>query len=291
MPTYLERYLAGEHERVWAELLALGERVREGAVYADASAVARETMRRVRHNVETLIPRLEALGYEFGYRWLVEEPQRRFTDEEIAEIKRECPHFRPPQPDLRERLAELEARVGMLPLSLQAWYEEVGTVNFVGKAPQTWDYLGYQGFQGAAYKTFAREHPDHAVEEFRQFDKAHPEFRQGVAAEAIYLDPLVIEPIEHTLLQVEPSEDMHGKNRVPLAPDYNHKYFVSGGGPYEIFAPCLAIDAPLDGEWHDTTFVDYLRVCFRWGGFPGLQRAPHPPAADLAALTRDLLPI
>lgn len=291
MSTYLERYLASEHEGVWAELLAIGERVREEPVYSDALAVARETMRRARHNVKTLILRLEALGYEFGYHWLAEEPQRRFTDEQIAEIERECPHFRPPQPDLPERLAELEAQAGMLPLSLQAWYEEVGTVNFVGKAPQTWDDLGYQGFQGAAYKAFKREHPHPSAEEHRQFVQAHPEFRQAIVAEAIYLDPFVIQPIEHTLLLAEPSQVMPGKYRVPLAPDYCHKYFVSGGGPYEIFAPCLAIDAPLNGEWHDTTFVHYLRICFRWGGFPGLQRAPRPPADDIAALTRELLPL
>jgi len=292
MPTYLERYVAGAHEQVWAELLALGEGVRKEPVYTDALAVACETMQRARLNIATLLPRLEALGYELGYRWLTEEPYRReFTSEEVAELERECPRYRPPQPDVRDRIAELEARVGALPLSLRAWYEEVGVVNFVGKAPQSWDDLGYQAFQGAAYKAFEREHPHYTAEEYRQFKKAHPEFQQGIAAECIYLDPLVIWPIEAPLQLTEPSVDLPSTTGVPLAPDYNHKYFVSGGGDYEIGAPCLAIDAPLDGEWHHTTFVDYLRICFRWGGFPGLQRAPRPPAADLADLTQDLLPL
>ncbi len=256
--SYLDRYRAGEYEQVWADLAALGEAVRVEPLYSDALAVARETMRRVRWNIETLIPRLRDIGYEFGYGCLAKEPYRRFNFGEIAEIERECPHFRPPLPDMRERIIELETQVGTLPLSLRAWYEVVGTVNFVGKAPQRWDDLRYQGFKGAAFKTFRREHPNHTAEEFRQFKKTHPEFHQGIVAESIYLDPSAIQPIEHTPQLAEPSRDIPGKNRVPLAPDYHHKYFVSGGGPYEISAPCMAIDAQLDGEWRDTTFVDRI---------------------------------
>jgi hypothetical protein len=68
--TYLDRYLRGEHEQVWDELVALGAAVREEPLYSDALAVARETMRRARHNIETLIPRLVRVGYLFGYGWL-----------------------------------------------------------------------------------------------------------------------------------------------------------------------------------------------------------------------------
>jgi hypothetical protein len=41
--TYLERYLAGEHEPVWAELQALGAAVRAEPLYSDALAVAHDT--------------------------------------------------------------------------------------------------------------------------------------------------------------------------------------------------------------------------------------------------------
>ena len=252
--------------------------------------MARETKRRVRHNIETLIPRLEALGYEFGYRLLAEESSD-FTFEEVAEIEGQCPRFRPPLPDARERLAKLEAQVGALPLSLRAWGADVGTFDFVGQTPQRWDDLGYQCLQGAAYKMFEREHPNYTAKEYRQFKQAHPEFQQGIAAENIYLDPLVIQPIKHTLQHARPNESMPGKISVPLAPDHDHKYFVSGSGPYEIFAPCLAADALLEGEWHNTTFVDYLCICFRWGGFRGMQSAPRLAATDLAVLTRGLLPL
>ncbi|MGZ6376098.1 MAG: hypothetical protein ACXWPI_15445, partial [Ktedonobacterales bacterium] len=68
--TYLERYLAGEYEQVWAELQALGAAVREEPLHSDALAVARATMRRVRENLEMLIPRLVKAGYQFGYGWV-----------------------------------------------------------------------------------------------------------------------------------------------------------------------------------------------------------------------------
>lgn len=68
--TYLERYLAGEYEQVWDELQALGDAVREEPLHGDPLAVARETMRRVRKNLEMLIPRLVAVGYQFGYGWV-----------------------------------------------------------------------------------------------------------------------------------------------------------------------------------------------------------------------------
>ena len=65
MPTFHDRYGAGEHERVWAELIAMGEAVRGEPVYTDAMAVARETMRRAQSNIETLIGRLHTVGYRF----------------------------------------------------------------------------------------------------------------------------------------------------------------------------------------------------------------------------------
>src|SRR5437899_1662259 len=65
MPTFLERYQAGERAAVWDDLVSLGDAVRHEPYYKDATAVANETMRRARHNVELLIPRLDAMGYRF----------------------------------------------------------------------------------------------------------------------------------------------------------------------------------------------------------------------------------
>lgn len=59
----LDRYLAGEHEAVWRDLLALGDAVREDPHAADALAVAYETMGRVDANVRTVSSRLTQLGF------------------------------------------------------------------------------------------------------------------------------------------------------------------------------------------------------------------------------------
>jgi len=113
--SYLERYRAGEHVAVWSELAALGADVRREPVYSDARAVARETMTRVRHNVELLAARLRALGYRFIR-----------PDEAVV----------PPTPELLERLDRIEAEAGPLPLSVRAFFEVVGSVDFMGSHPR-----------------------------------------------------------------------------------------------------------------------------------------------------------
>ncbi len=57
---------------------------------------------------------------------------------------------------------------------------------------------------------------------------------------------------------------------VYLSPDFLHKDGTSGGAPYGIELPCRAADAPWLNEWNETSFVGYLRICSRCGGFPGL---------------------
>jgi hypothetical protein len=95
----LERYLRGEHEQVWADLCELGPDVRDEAHLADARGVAKETMRRVRSNVEVLSTRLDEAGYRF------KEPDRVHV---------------PPAPDAGVHLDTFEKHHGPLPLSLRA---------------------------------------------------------------------------------------------------------------------------------------------------------------------------
>jgi hypothetical protein len=135
--SYLGRYLAGEYERVWDELVTLGATVRETAYLDDALAVARETMRRVKQNV--LIPRLQSCGYVFGYQWAVDKGIS--TPEAAAEHERLDPDWCPPSDNVQAVIAELERRAGILPLSLSAFYEQVGGVNFVGAHP-AWGAYG-----------------------------------------------------------------------------------------------------------------------------------------------------
>ncbi len=105
-----DRYVAGENQQVWKELVDAGEDVRLDALAADALAVAYETMERVNQNVRTLVERLNGLGYRFSARQ---------------------PH-QPPGKRTWKELQELEQLVGPLPLSLRAFYDVVGAVDLIG---------------------------------------------------------------------------------------------------------------------------------------------------------------
>ncbi len=74
-----------------------------------------------------------------------------------------------------------------------------------------------------------------------------------------------------------------------LGPHATLKYGMSSGSQYSIEMPYLSTDAPRLSQWHETTFVNYLRICFRWGGFPGWERIETRPEEDLAFLTEGLL--
>jgi hypothetical protein len=223
----LARYLAGEHDQVWRTLVELGDDVRREEFLSDAVAVARETMRRCRKNVERLVARLRAMDYVFTY------------DDEVV---------LPPEPHVLERIAALERQVGPIPLSLCAWYEIVGSVIFRGFLP------GWR-------------------------DKAYP-------------DPLEVMASEYAL---DYDESNWGRYQygIELSADSYCKEDVSGGPPYMIVLPSAAADARLEYEPHETEFVNYLRICFCWGGFPGWELEPEDqrPNDILRALAADLLPV
>jgi hypothetical protein len=171
------------------------------------------------------------------------------------------PVFEPPPEDTSSQLDELEAEVGRLPLALRCWLEQVGQVNLVGAHPG-WGYD--------------------------------------------YGDPLVVQaPVDYVLAEYagwaadRGTKWDRGSFTVDLAPDDLHKANISGGPPYAMAVPNAAVDGVLLWEQHQTTFVNYLRICFRWGGFPGWDRggldgwaAPAgPPPPVLREFADSLLPI
>ena len=320
MASYLKRYRQGECEQVWAELLALGGRVREPGLYAEAQSVAHETMTRARANVEMLVPRLTSLGYQFAH------PNGVFV---------------PSDEEFRRRVADVERRAGPLPLSLRAWCDVVGEVNFMGSHPKLSTYLQSpsgeefaQGFLALFAKhggTAATPGPalrqaaeltqgllNDVIQRMKTGQPRSPEVAAGVRATKELLeamrrpaapagpdvesDPLVVEPyfgdLEENTQDGEPDEDAgetgpeeSGPYDVIIAPDSTHKTHQSGGSPYCITFPDPAVDARLQGEEDYGTFIAYLRTCFRWGGFPGLRASKNPPREELAFLTEGLLPL
>lgn len=162
-----------------------------------------------------------------------------------------CVHALPAS-DVQDKLAALETLCGPLPASIRAWWEVVGTVCFM------------------------REPIDEQEDPLP--------------------DPLVVASIESVIAEFhEWASDperrrLEPRFRAPLAPDELHKDNISGGAPYELELPSSTADGVLLNEWHNVTFVSYLRETFRWAGLPGWSRAPH-TAARVAAIRRELIPI
>jgi hypothetical protein len=317
MPSYLERYRQGECEQVWAELLALGGEVRDERLYLEAQSVAHETMTRARANIELLVPRLTSLGYQFAH------PDRVFV---------------PADEETRRLVTQIEQRAGPLPLSLRAWCEVVGEVNFMGSHPKLSMYVQSpkgdelaQGFlslfakHGGPAPKAGETLPqavqtslrllDELVAGLRTGQPRSPDLQAGVRASKELLasfqrpaapqgpdvdsDPLVVEPyfgdLEDNLDEgegeAEAGMEGTGPFDVIIAPDAVHKTGHSGGEPYTICFPDPAVDALLQGDDDCGTFVEYLRTCFRWGGFPGLRASANPPREELAYLTQGLAPL
>jgi len=219
----LDRYLAGEHEAVWRDLLALGAAVRDDPHAADALAVAYETMSRVEANVRTISGRLTQLGFSTG----------------------DGPLHAPPKRSVNTRIRELEKETGTLPISLRAFYEIVGSVDWNG-----------------------------------QLEGLLPSTRPQVA------DPLVVIPIEAAIETARYFADTEEK-WVLIAADGLMKANTSGGDPYQMEVPNASADGVLRFECHDLNFVEYLRLVFRFGGFPGYEGMEFPPP-QLVELSADL---
>ena len=136
-----------------------------------------------------------------------------------------------------------------MPISLRAWYEQVGGVSLMGSHP----VLNPMGDSSA--------------------------------------DPLVVDPLKQVLSMID-GFGMEGEMEIWLAPDDFHKADISGGEPYSVTIPDAAADVAFKYEWHDTTFVNYLRQSFEWGGFPGWERhKKKAPMALIAQLADGMLPI
>lgn len=86
--------------------------------------------------------------------------------------------------------------------------------------------------------------------------------------------------------------DREHRLRIDLAPDYWHKANISGGSAYCIEVPFSGADPTFADERHGLPFLDYLRLAFRWGGFPGLERhsARHDVQSFVVRFGKDLMP-
>jgi hypothetical protein len=249
---------------VWAELVGLGSSIRDEPLYSDALAVAREMMVRSRHNISLIVERLNTIGY-------------RFVDSERAWIL----------PDAKQlsALDAQEQRYGPFPLCMRMWCEIVGSVDFMGAHPNLSQCHGYDW--------------------------------GGSDQLECYGDPIVVWTMDRRHQVLMPfyinraeSEEEEAEMEATMPPPYGlgiglsaiNKAGQSGGGGVDMLVPNAAFDAPLidsDGHWTGTLFVQYIRTCFEWGGFPGLRGNLYPgqewdpeySKEEVDVLTEDLLPL
>jgi hypothetical protein len=151
-----------------------------------------------------------------------------------------------PAPTDPEILRQIEEITGSpVPPSLQAFWEIVGGVDWV------WNY-----------------------------NLAEPRPALGVDLPIEELDPLYVEAGGRLAYLFEEWRDQQRQRdpdlvdpfRLDLAPDHYHKANISGGAPYGVELPYFGADPLFANERHQAPFVDYLRLSFRWAGFPGLDQ-------------------
>jgi hypothetical protein len=303
LPFY-DRYVAGEFRDVWMELAALGDAVWLDPVAADALAVCYETMHRARTNIEVLVGALEAEGYEFhptvySPYWRKSHKMQEWV-EAHAESSRlvlasmQQPLMNLPEPARGQMNADRERRLpqaietarifhdhllgivrplvppewipegwlrkitspaGDLPMSLRIWHSTVGGVNLVGR---------------------------------------HPE----LAPPGVECDPLFVAPLKGVVDACEAWQEDHAGAkerppfRMPISPPRSVKAGSSAEGDhYVITLPGATLDAIIENEPHGLDFVNYLRLAFEWGGFPGYADIPSKAPALIYRLKERLLPI
>ncbi|CAL78659.1 hypothetical protein BRADO4957 [Bradyrhizobium sp. ORS 278] len=152
-----------------------------------------------------------------------------------------------------------------IPPTLLAFWRVVGGINWV------WDYNSKDHPPDLGFSLPSEEHDALCVDA--------PSVITYLFDEWIYQKASICPNAEHHL-------------RIDLAPDYLHKANISGGSPYCIRVPFFGADPLFSDERHGLPFLDYLRLAFRWAGFPGLDR--HAARRDVqdfvARFGKDFIP-
>ncbi len=293
-----ERYVNGEFREVWTELSTLGDELRFDPVAIDALAVAYEMMHRAAANVETIVKRLEAIGYQF-----------------------------------RETAFSPYWRTSLLDTAMSARFEQLAaTVEWNGPALAVFPELaGILESQRVSEEARARAAQERRMGIVRPHVQPEPltEFRikrvvrsagampislrawhetvGGVnlvgshpvlAPPGVECDPLFVAPFQFVLDRWRAWEEDDSAQQEPppfQMPISPHRIAKAGGSAnaplYTVTLPNAGLDAIVENEPHGLHFVAYLRLAFEWGGFPGYADAPAEAPKVLASLRHGLLPL
>ena len=94
---------------------------------------------------------------------------------------------------------------------------------------------------------------------------------------------------DDVLAELDGWEDEDRPSQIAVAPDDFHKAGTSGGDAYAIAVPDARADGELLNERHNLLFVDYLRLCFQWAGFPGYEGVDRGIPSEIEAIRSSLI--
>jgi hypothetical protein len=261
-----DRYVGGEHREVWRELLALGPEVRSDPHAADALAVAYETMHRVEGNVRTLVERLTAMGYVFATHGAGQG-----RGGVVSQIS-----------SLLGSLLKGSANVSSSGRGANASAQHGAGAAHVPPAPTAPEDVARFEKEFGVLPLSLRAFYE-VVGEVNLMGR-HPTL--DPPDNRIAPDPLVVHGLDEGLVMDE--DDDEESRTIIIAPDDLHKANTSGGDPYAMMIPDPRADGELLDERHRLFFVDYLRLCFEFGGFPGYEGKATAPR-ELRALSEGLV--
>jgi hypothetical protein len=153
-----------------------------------------------------------------------------------------------PESTVEDSIDRIESEIGAVPYALAAFWRKIGSVNLCGSHP---DWYGCD-----------------------------------------YPDPLVVEPaslavaeLDEFLADREERINADFPYLIPIAPDDYHKEDVSGGMWYNVDCPAATDDPLINDERHGVTFLNYLDLALKLGGFLGLDQVTRHswPIAELSA--------
>jgi hypothetical protein len=235
MAHYLDRYLAGDREAVWDELIALGDRVQQAPLLFDAQSVCREVVRRARNNIELLFNRLLKLGYQFA------DPNSAFV---------------PARPDAANKIAEIERRLGGLPLVVKAWYESMASVDFSQAKEQLQGPTGPDINGLGSHAELVMHSLDRCWESWLAICKEDEDHRKMM---------LQIKKDNPEVYRTYPANARNPRPRDPFLPTGGAASNCDMKG---FRLPSKSVDGVVYDDGEEISLVELLRGCFEWGGFP-----------------------
>jgi hypothetical protein len=235
MASYFERYISGEHEAAWRELVAQKDAIRNEPILFDAMNVCKEICRRGHRNLVMIYQRLCDLGFEFA------EPSVA-----LVETKTNAKH----------EVDEFERVFGVMPLVARVWYERIDSVDY----RQTESQLLCKQAIAPTGLSDVYGLGSHPVLLFQSLEKCRRQAAE-IAQKRNNSSARSGAKSNTSMTNGGTSSFLHLGG------------WASNGDQKGFELPNMGIDGKIynDGGG-DIYFVDELRSAFRWGGFPFWRR-------------------